>query len=205
VSKYLEGTDPNELGKDSSFTDLAPFKYNIARATKGYATTFQSGDVQITINHKITESIPQNVNKTVSLKFPAAPPAEKWSDGARVPYTDAEREVARKEWAAGLRRIMHTYALPEPTDEQLENEILATGWLAGVEGAEVVAEVYQDKNGYGMVSASAVSSTKGDRVFPAHVAVSKVDDPAKDRKGIIPGVTRGEQARAKIAEAKGKV
>jgi len=203
VSKYLTGTDPNNLGKDSGFTEITPFDSNIGKMVKGYATKFQSGDVQLNIVNKIVESIPQNVGKTATLKYPAAPPTDKWDNGARTPLTPAEAEKAKKEWAAGLRRIMHVYGLTEPTDEQLENDIAATGWLNQGEGAEVVFNAY-NKDGYGVVSAIVTSFVKNDREYVAHVAVSKVSDPARDSKGIIPGLTRGEQAREKIAKVKAK-
>jgi len=203
MSKYLTGTDPNDLGKDSGFTEITPFDSNIGKMVKGYATKFQSGDVQLNIVNKIVESIPQNVGKTATLKYPAAPPTDKWDNGARTPYTAAEAEKAKREWAAGLRRIMHVYGLSEPTDEQLENDILATGWLNGGEGKDVVFEAY-NKDGFGAVSSVAVSFTKNDREYSAHVGINRPDDPAKDGKGIIPGLTRVEQARAKIAKVKAK-
>jgi hypothetical protein len=201
VSELFKGVDPNDLGEDTGFTEVAPFDHNIATCGKAYANTFQSGDVQISWQFTIKESIPQNVGKQVTLKFPAAPPTSKWEGGGQVARTDEEKDVARKEWARGMQRIMHVLNLPAPTDEQLSNEILATGWASQAEGVEVVCSSYSDKNKYGAVSALAASTEKS----RAHVSISRLDDPAKDRKGNIPGETRGEQARKKIAEARTKL
>jgi hypothetical protein len=200
-SGFGEDFNPNELGEDSGYTSLEKFDSNIGTVARAYVDNFRNARIV----YEIKESIPQNVGKRAGLQFPLDAPTNtftkneatgKWE---KVPVTDANTLAAmRKDWQRGWAKIMHVTGLSVPTAETLGNDVLATAWLQTAEGTSAVFSAY-DKDGYGQISCNVFGNV--DR--KAYVAIARLDDAAKDKKQRF-GVTRADEARAKIAAEKAK-
>jgi len=183
----------NEMADDSGRTELVPFGDNVGTVAKGYAKQFQSGDIQLQWNLRVTESIPANVGGFVSLRYAAKPRGVKWDDAAHafLPLTDeAEIVLDKRNWAAGFNLICKVLGLPTPTKEIQSNEFVAAGWASAAEGRSVVFGTGKpNKDGFTSVPAF---------VNKAGKMVVQLSEPDEERK---PGLTRLDLARHEIQKA----
>lgn len=199
-TSWLNEFDPTQIGDESGYTDLVSGVDNIGTVAKTSVYTFPSGDMQAKLTYRIDEGVAANKGKQATLAFPLSVPTKRYTGGTMVTITETQDlAAARKEYMGSIARILSVTGLRPPTEAELGNDMLAQQWLQGAEGTQAVFPAYTDKNGYGAIPCQVIGSDKK----KAHVSISRLDATATDRKGPIPGLTRAEQARKKIAEWKG--
>lgn len=201
TNDFLHGYDPTDTADTATTREMTPFDYNVSSCTGGSTYTFEnSGDSILRFRFRIEEG--PNKGMQATLQYPAAPRLNKRTDTGTYSddLTEEEKAACIKAWQRGLARIQVALKLPAPT-------VLDDTWAAKAEGAQAITGCYTDNKGFGAVRCFQNQQRKdyrGDKPFEYAIGIVGAEEAAKDRKGVIPGLTALEQARQQIAKWEAK-
>jgi hypothetical protein len=173
--------------------DLPAFGHYVAivQGGSGRRLPFGNNDLQGVVKTRIIEGPSGTVNRFCTGQITLAPRYEKKVGAAWVPISDeAGKAEVRKKFQDLVSRFTTRLKLKTTLFSAPATEDGIGAWLAPAEGVNVVFAAYTDKKGYTAINWGSLRSP---------------DEPARDRKGVIPGLTALEQARKEIAayDAKG--
>jgi hypothetical protein len=209
----LVGFDPNVEPEQEQAKDWTPV-YGIKRAPnsnnpavveKVRAKLWDDGRLQVSWQMRATAG--PNEGRVATLQWTLGPDYSAKVGGARVPVPDIKRQACRRGWLDAHALIVSRLKLSAPMPADATEEA-AAAWAGEAVGKPVLIEARLDRNGYGSIALFRNDMSpdyKGEKPYHYRIGLRSPEEPARDAKGVVPGVTAADQAKAALDKLTGGV